>query len=164
MDPFTFFGYIYKYGTDKRLAILQNLANELDLPVPADTNGVPSVNAQKVWLFPWQYERNNNEIDTLWKLFYAAIEGRITEEHFSNVKAIHNVGYAKLTEGLFNVKPDSYLPINGRTRPFLKKILDISPQFTSWAEYQSVLEEVKTQYPEPFYQISCEAAGFVQSV
>lgn len=164
MDPFTFFCYIYKYGVGRRLSILQNLAKQLDLPIPQDANGVPSVNALKVWLFPYQYERNSNELDTLWEFFYAVIEDRITEELFSKVKAIHNVGYAKLTEALFNVRPETYLPINRRTRPFLKKVLGISPEFSSWAAYQSVLEEVGTQYPEPFYQISYEAAGFVDEI
>lgn len=158
IDPFTFFCYIYKYGQTKRLAILQKLAETLNLPIPQDTEGVPSVNAQKVWLFPYQYERyNNDEIDTLWELFYAIIDDQITEDLFTRVKAIQNVGYAKLTEALFNAKPEIYLPINGQTRSYLNRVLRIPPDFTSLAEYKALLEEVKKQYPEPFYQISKEA-------
>ena len=55
IDPFTFFCYIYKYGPKKRLKILQNIAKELNFTVPIDESGVPSSNAQKVWLFPFGY-------------------------------------------------------------------------------------------------------------
>src|ERR1035437_2286293 len=52
IDPFTFFCYIYKYGVYKRLELLQNIAKELQIQkIPTDETGIPSANAQKVWLF-----------------------------------------------------------------------------------------------------------------
>lgn len=157
MDPFTFFCYIYKYGDKKRLTILQNLATKLDLPIPKDTNGVPSVNAQKVWMFPYQYERNGDEINTLWEFFFASFDNGLSEELFAKVKSIRNVGYTKLTEALFNIKPENYLPINSQTRPYLKKVMNISPKITSLHEYESILKDIKEESTDPYYQISHEA-------
>jgi 5-methylcytosine-specific restriction protein B len=60
IDPFTFFCYIYKYGTERRLGYLKKIAEKLKINVPEGDSGIPSANAQSVWLFPYKYERVNN--------------------------------------------------------------------------------------------------------
>ena len=62
IDPFTFFCYIYKHGPERRLKILQDISKELNIHFPTDDSGIPSANAQKVWLFPYKFNRKNNEI------------------------------------------------------------------------------------------------------
>ncbi|MBL0264055.1 MAG: hypothetical protein IPQ05_09290 [Leptospiraceae bacterium] len=71
IDPFTFFSYIYKFGSEKRLSILQKIAKELKLKnYPTDESGIPSTNPQRVWLFPYKIKRNNQEVSRLWKFFF----------------------------------------------------------------------------------------------
>jgi len=61
IDPFTFFCYLNKYGSKKRIEILQSLAKKLSFKnIPNDDFGIPSANAQKLHLFPFKIYRNNN--------------------------------------------------------------------------------------------------------
>ena len=63
IDPFSFFCFIYKYGPQKRILLLQEIAKLFKVSIPTDELGVPSVNAQKVCLFPFKSTRTNNEIN-----------------------------------------------------------------------------------------------------
>lgn len=121
MDPFTFICHIYKYGEKKRLDIIQRIAKKLNLFVPDGERGIPSANAQKVWMFPYQHERIGNEFDILWELFEATINDTITNDLFQRALNIRNVGKTKLTEVLFYVRPFDYFPLNGPSRPMSKK-------------------------------------------
>lgn len=157
IDPFTFYSYIYKYGSKRRLGNLQKLSEKLNLPFPYDDEGLPSANAQNVWLFPYEFLRSNNEISRLWNFFYKAIENRITDEDFQDVLAIRNVGKAKLTETLFYVDPEKYLPINAPICPYLENHFQLKADFDTYEEYQSILNQIKSQSTLPFYEISYDA-------
>ncbi|QAA80873.1 EVE domain-containing protein [Aequorivita sp. H23M31] len=156
IDPLTFFCYINKYFT-QRLQILQNLARKIDLPIPKDDFGIPTTNPQKVWLFPYKPFRINNEINRLWSFFYAITENRITEELFLDMLKIKGVGRTKLTEVLFYVDPENNFPINAPTKPYLRDVFDIDPNFESYADYKNILAQIREQTTKPFYQISYEA-------
>ena len=53
IDPFSFFCYMYKFGPGKKLEFLQKIAAELQLiNKPTGEAGIPSAQAQKVWLIP----------------------------------------------------------------------------------------------------------------
>ncbi len=158
IDPFTFFCYIYKYGPVKRLALLQNLCNKLYIdPLPQDELGLPSANAQSVWLFTWKKERKNNEIRRLWNFFKSARNNTIANEQFEDLLGIQKVGKTKLTEGLFYIDPGNHLPINAQTKPYLKEVLGIDPKFETYDDYKRILESVRTKTNDPFYKISYDA-------
>jgi hypothetical protein len=157
IDPFTFFCYIYKYGSEKRLSYLQKIAEYLNLSIPSGEAGIPSANAQSVWLFPYKYMRTNNEIKRLWTLFNAAINNQITDELFDDVLNIKNVAKTKLTEALFNVDPEKYYPINGPTKPYLEAELGIKASFNSYSEYNALLNQIHTKTNIPFYELSYRA-------
>ncbi len=112
IDPFTFFCFIYKYGPERRLQFLQNIAKELNLSMPYDDLGIPSVNAQKVCLFPFEPKRVNNEINRLWDFFESALKDSITDEEFEDILTINGTGKSKITACLFNILPEKYFPIN----------------------------------------------------
>jgi len=157
IDPFTFFCYIYKYGPERRLKYLQEIAENLKISIPNDDSGIPSANAQKVWLFPYKYDRINNEIQRLWDFFKKAINNKITDEDFADILLIRNVAKAKITEALFNINPEKYFPINGPTKSYLKNVLGIAPAFESYTEYVALLENIKSKITIPFYELSYEA-------
>lgn len=157
IDPFTFFCYIYKYGPKKRLGILQNIASELNLHYPEDELGIPSSNAQKVWLFPYQAQRTHNEVSRLWQFFKATMANNLTDELFVDVLTINSTGKTVLSEGLFNINPEKYFPLNKPTRPFIKEKFGIDANFNSYTEYLKVLEKVSFNTDTPFYQLSYEA-------
>ncbi|HSD07639.1 EVE domain-containing protein [Flavobacterium sp.] len=157
IDPFTFFCYIYKYGPERRLKYLQKIAEKLNINSPNDDSGIPSANAQRVWLFPFKYERVNNEIQQLWNFFKKAINNNITNVDFADVLSIRNVAKAKITEALFSINPEEYFPINGPTKPYLKNVLEIEPAFETYSDYIKLLENIKTKISIPFYELSYEA-------
>ncbi len=157
IDPFSFFCFIYKYGSEKRVQILQTIATQLGISLPNDDYGVPSVNAQKVCLFPFRHERKNDEINRLWNFFESALNNTITDEQFADVLQILGTGKTKLTEGLYSILPDKYFPINGPAKPYLKEVLGIEPEFNSYTEYLSLLQKLKSRVTIPFYELSYEA-------
>lgn len=157
IDPFTFFCYIYKYGTKRRLGYLQKIAETLNIKIPQGESGIPSAQAQKVWLFPYEYERKNNEVKRLWSFFHKAISNTISENDFQDVLQIRSTGKTKLTEALFYINPEKYLPINGPTKPYLKEVLGIDPKFNTYKEYTDILSRIKEKTEIPFYELSYEA-------
>lgn len=157
IDPFTFFCYIYKYGEQKKLSYLQEIAEKIHAPIPNDVKGIPSAQAQKVWLFPFKYLRKNNEISRLWSFFSKIIEDTVTEKDWTDILTIKNVGKTKLTEALFYINPEKYLPINGPTIPYLKEQLAVNPEYSSYAEYLAKLQEIKERTNDPFVEISYRA-------
>jgi len=140
IDPFSFFCYIYKHGESKRLEKLQDIADQFNLTKPTDTKGIPSVNAQKVCMFPFKHHRVENEIERLWDFFESALNDSITDEQFQDVLSIRGVGKTKLTEGLFSILPEKYFPINGPTKPYLRQELGIDPKFESYSEYIAIIK------------------------
>jgi hypothetical protein len=157
IDPFTFFCFIYKYGEKRRLEILQNVARELKLPVPEGESGIPSAQAQKVMMFPFAYDRNNNEIASLWKFFYDALTDSIDDFQYNELLNQYGVGPVKITEGLFYIDPEKYLPVNGPIKPYLKDVLGIDTQIDSFTDYKKILKEVKEKTDTSFFKLSYEA-------
>lgn len=158
IDPFTFFCYLYKHGPTKRLYYLQKVAERLGIsPMPTDESGIPTANAQKVWLFPYKSHRLHNEIERLWNLFYKTVAGELGDTLFTDALQIKNTGKAKLTEALFYVNPISFFPINGPTKKFLKEKLDINSNFNNYSEYLSILSHIRQKTAKPFYELSFEA-------
>lgn len=154
IDPFTFFCYIYKYGSDKRLKYLQKISEQLKITIPNDELGIPSANAQKVWLFPYKYERENNEIKRLWNFFKKAVNRTVTDADFADILTIRNVGKTKISEALYYINPDEYFPINGPSKPYLKSILSIEPYFETYTDYIELMGKIKSKINVPFYELS----------
>lgn len=157
IDPFSFFCFIYKYGTKKRLKVLQLLAKKLNLHYPEDDFGIPSAQAQKVMMFPFKFQRKDDEIKRLWEFFYSVLDDNVTNKTFEDILNIYGVGIVKITEALFYVAPETYLPINGPTKPYLEEVLNINPKFSTWEEYLNILNQVKEKINTPFYKLSYDA-------
>ncbi len=164
IDPFTFFCYLNKFGREKRIDYLQKLANKLNLKnIPEDDFGIPSANAQKLHLFPFKIDRNNNEIETLWGLFFKALEDDIDDDLFDRALNIKSVGKTKLSEALFNLNPEKFFPINGPTKPYLKEHFKIAPDFNTFSDYRVILEKLRKKTDKPFYEVSFDAWKWKQN-
>ncbi|THH35548.1 AAA family ATPase [Neolewinella litorea] len=163
IDPFTFFCYIYKYGFKKRLEKLQQIAGKLGIEMPMGESGLPSAQPQKVWLFPYKYMRNNNEVGRLWDFFRKELNDQLTDADFADVLKIRGAGRTKLTEALFYINPEKNLPIDGPSKPYLKQVLGINPNFKTYSEYREIINQVKEHVDMPFYQLSYEAWKWTQN-
>jgi len=160
IDPFTFFCFIYKYGPERRLKILQDIASILNLTVPNDTTGIPAVNSFRVRMFPLKFNRKNNEIKRLWSFFKSALNNTITDEQFIDILEIENIAKVKLTEVLFFVDPIKYLPLDGPTIPYIKDILKIDTGFKNYSDYLNILKKVKEKSNLSFYELSYESWNY----
>lgn len=155
IDPFTFFCLIHKHRA-KRIGILQNLARLLKLDAPSGDAGLPTSQALSSRLFPYKYEREN-EIEVLWDFFNKALNDELTEKDFKNALSVKNIAATKLSELLFYILPEKYLPINGPTKPYIEQGLGLNSEFNSLTEYNMVLKQIKSKTQEQFYELSFNA-------
>jgi 5-methylcytosine-specific restriction enzyme B len=157
MDPFTFFCYIYKHRGSKRVEVLQKVAKEMNVFIPDDDSGIPAVNALSTCMFPYEYQRNDNEINRLWDFFEHLLLDQVTDDEFISILEIRGISFAKITEGMFNIFPEKYLPINGPTKAYLKGVLNIESKFSNYTEYLDILHKVQSKKDLPFYELSYES-------
>ena len=163
IDPFSFLGLIMKYGPEKSIEILENLISLMGLGVDAPTSfsGVPSAQAQNVWLFDYKEKRDLQDIPTLWKLFKQVRQGEVQAETFDRALRIKKTGFAKLTQYMFYLFSDQLLPMDAQTIPYLAKHGISEPQ-KNWESYSRAIEQVKQRFSEPFWEISHQAWLFNQ--
>jgi hypothetical protein len=155
IDPFTFIACLHKFGDTRRIQLANEVGKTLGLQIQpiTDVKGVPTAQPQRSWFFPYKSERKDTDIPLLWTLFKEALTNKVSKENFENVLKIKTVGKTKLTQGLFWVNPENFLPIDAHTKPYLGN-LSIKTDFDSWEEYQSILLEVKDKIKKSFYEIS----------
>nr|WP_241878042.1 hypothetical protein [Psychrobacter sp. PraFG1]UNK04455.1 hypothetical protein MN210_08915 [Psychrobacter sp. PraFG1] len=156
IDPFTFLSAFMKFGIVRRRHYFKNLIEmyHIDAPIPEDFDGVPTAQAMGLWFFPFKYRRSEHSIPSLWKLFKQIMDGDVDANLFDSTLDIPGTGFTKLTQSLFYVKPESYLPIDSQTKPWLTANKIQMPD--NWGAYQKTLEQVRATSGKPFYQISYE--------
>lgn len=159
IDPFTFFSFINKYkDISKRIQCLSGIKKDLTIQaeLPKDFDGVPITFAMHVWFFNYKKERQDSDIPNLWKFFKQIVAGEPGSNLFMDVLNIHGVGKAKLTQGMFVANPDNYFPIDRQTGPYLKK-RNINPDFNNLQEYLEIIDKIRSNLQQPFYEISHNA-------
>lgn len=161
LDPFTFFASFLKYGILKRreyfgkLKTIWALKSELD----ADENfeGVPTANTQSFWYFRYKFDRKEQDIPTLWRLFKQVQKRKIEHQTWKYATTdVKTVRLAKITQGLFWLDADRYFPVDSQTVPFLKR-QGLPYEVKDLTSYYNLLEAVKKHFKKPFYEISHEA-------
>jgi len=164
MDPFTFLSFFNRNATDqnrrKALKILKSSWG-LSAPIPDDFDGIPLVNAQKAWFMPFAYSREGWEIDTLWELAEQAFHrepAKVDPEIFAKSLQVKQVGLAKLTMGLFWLRPDAYLALDKHVKDWVKKQIpgELPGKICSWPEYQILLDSIRELRQGDFCTISRE--------
>ncbi len=162
IDPFTFFGYFNKYGWTRRREYLANLREiwNLKTATPEDDSGIPTAQAQVLWLFAYKGRRNADTIPSFWRLFKKLHDGDMLSKLFndmlSNDQKFPGVKHAKLTQYLYWAFPERFFPIDSQTRPYLER-RDISSEFDSWEEYEQVLSQINEHLAEPYHVLSWRA-------
>lgn len=165
IDPFTFFG-TFNRGTrfEERRAILEALRTEVGLssqpPVPSEFPGIPVVNNQQSWFIPYKEDRRPDDVAKLWELFRGAVlRGRdgIDPAVFERCLKIKTVQRAKLTMGLYWIRPREFVPLDSRSREFLQaKGVDV-PADATWASYLTVLHSTIRKLGADFPTLSLRA-------
>ena len=159
IDPFSFFSSIVKFTHDKnRTKVLGALKEGLSIAadLPADYYGIPASMPMKALFVGFKAVRQPTDIPALWELFEAALKNDVSDGLFENALNIKNVGFSKLTQGLFWVRPRSQFPIDSITTPFLKKhsIVTRCKSTKKYSDYSSCLTDIKSKFDEPYFELS----------
>jgi 5-methylcytosine-specific restriction protein B len=155
IDAFTFLYFLSKPKNDwNKMKILWALASDWNIPVVVhDVCGIPSPNAQLLWLFPYKYERVNDEINRLWDFFDLALSGKLTDDNFADWRTIHGVERQKISECLFLLNPYEALCLNGKVKPFVQSF-GVNTDFLSYSELALIYKQVQSVIPLSFTEIS----------
>lgn len=157
MDPFTFFNFINKHNDVRRLELLNKIAELIGVTGKAtDTLGIPSIMPLNTWLFKYKKDRSQDDIPRLWQFFKGALSGNIDESEFNSLLHSHGFGVPKLTAALFSANPDVFFPINRQSIPSIAK-LGLNPDFSTYAEYKQLIDDIRNKINKPLAQISYEA-------
>ena len=90
----------------------------------------------------------------LWNLFREAVRGieSVTPDHFERTLDINRVATRKLTQALFLVNPEEFLPFDDQVEPL--ELFDSVPfrkKFSgfriSWMDYRKWIDEVRASFP-----------------
>lgn len=165
IDPFSFFAVFNRSLTyQNRLKNWAYLKQRWQLrsELPRDFDGIPILHPQNAWFFPYAYRRPADDVASLWKLARAIIErgwAGVTAELCDRCLAIHTVGLAKLTTGLFWIAPTECLPLAATTVEYLKA-KGVWREVTDKASLDTLLREVQTRLSKDFVQESHKAWQF----
>lgn len=162
IDPFTVFSaFNRQIKNESRQAIILALQRALGLGprAPEHFQGIPRINNQKAWFFPYVRNRDPGDIPALWKLAQDAVRGgldALDPENFRRCIAIKGVGIAKLTMALFWVRADEFIPLDKNTRRLLADS-DLRVAGNDLESYGSVVHQFRARFNESFADYSRKA-------
>ncbi len=170
IDPFTLFGLFNRGIRDtNRQAIASALARFLGVEeaVPESFEGIPVLNNQKSWFFPYDKNRDPAQIDALWQVFQSglALAEADTEQaievfsrDFDAAMAYYGVAW-NLTFGLYWCRPWSFLSLDERSRSYISEKLRLTigrngPKHRcSAADYLQLIDALKQRFEEPDFSV-----------
>lgn len=162
--PFTTMGIFNRGSSDEnRTKLAQNLADFLhvDIPAPTTFTGIPIFNNQKPWVFAYADTRQADDIDLLWTLFEQAIILASTTPEESNhrdafIATYNEIGQRaipklQLTIGLFWIRPNVFLSLDGDSKKYLNNHLNIpvtigKPNKPIGTDYLALRDQVQTVF------------------
>ena len=151
IDPFSFFYYLAGHNAwaKSRARVYPSIAEHFQAPDPQHLDrdevfGFPTPNLVNV-LF---HDEGRGNPTLLWKLFRQAASGvdSVAATDFENALKIPKVALAKLTQVLFLVNPEEFLP-------FDKVILSLGiatiskPVEIDWSRYREELRSIRGAFP-----------------
>ncbi|MEQ8984208.1 MAG: hypothetical protein RL846_40045, partial [Deltaproteobacteria bacterium] len=163
IDPFTFYANFNRGITEaNRKAVLAELKKRFDLKsdVPDDFHGVPVVNNQASWFFRYAKDRMPTDVPALWDLAEGVCAGsadQLDADVFDRALAVSGVGLAKMTMGMFWLRPRSYIALDKNMRHRLAQAQITTDGVRTLADYRRLLEEARTKLGDNIAQISNDA-------
>lgn len=161
IDPFTFFAVFNRRVTDdNRKDILTRMRDFFGsaAAVPEDFEGIPVADNMQSWFFPWAKERKADDIPSLWALARQAITGgrdAVTAATFGRCLAVRSVKIAKLSTGLFWLRPRVFPPLDGQSQLYLRRHgVNIPGKLATWGEYREVVEAAAARLGDDFPALS----------
>ena len=154
IDPFSFFYFLASKNFKRKWKSVYNSVSdvfEIQSHLP-DENIAHSFNFPTPKAFKILFHNGQDfHADLLWRLFNQAAEKvpTIDQDDFQSVLEIPNVGVAKLTQTLFLINPEYFLPIDDTTKAISALQSDIKKRIRDggYGEYQHALDTLKGAFP-----------------
>lgn len=124
LDPFSVFAIFNRSITDNRQKDICAKFKEfvgLSAAVPDDFNGIPVMNTKRTNFMAFADRREDGDINRLWDVFADAVSDKDIADSYD---ALSNQFLIKfnLTIGLFWIRPDRFLPLDGNCQAYLKSL------------------------------------------
>ena len=135
--PFTTMATFNRGMTDtNRQAVAREIVEFLgvDFPIPEAFPGIPVVNNQRTWFFPYSRIRGDGDIDTLWKAFAAALQFADSDtpgnragliEAYDQALQVEGVRW-NLSMGFYWLRPWDFVPLDSKSRSFIAQELGMT--------------------------------------
>ena len=152
IDPFSFFYYLAQNNTSHRRASVYGSVNEKF----AISDAPPKTGGESTYIIPTPpgpatalfHDRKNFNPTLLWKLFRQAVKDKpeIQAEDFREVLEIKQVGVRKLTQCLFLINPQHFIPID-KCLPGYQDIEQKITEKDGWNICLSAINRTKQNFP-----------------
>ena len=156
-DPFTVFALINRGITyEKKRDICTKFKNFLNIsaPIPQDFTSVPEMNNQRSNFMAFEDNRKEGDIERLWSVFEDAVLDRNIEKTYNALSSQYLIS-KNLTMGLFWIRPDRFLALDGNNKAMLESLLNakIKPGFIPYDEYREMMKHLDEKMKSG--EISC---------
>jgi 5-methylcytosine-specific restriction protein B len=170
IDPFTLLGLFNRGISDSnRQAIAGAIASFLGVqePVPENFDGIPVLNNQNSWFFPYAKSRDPAQIEALWQVFQSCLNlaEADTEQAIDTFRRDFDAAMAypwvvwNLTFGLYWCRPWSFLSLDGKVRSYISEKLRLPigrngpKSYCSAYDYLGLIDALKQRFEEPDFSI-----------
>ena len=168
--PFTTMGLFNRGLTDaNRKIIATELGKFLGVEesAPNTFDGVPLLNLQNSWFFPFEKSRDPDHIDALWDVFAAAIKFADSDDDEARDQFAKPFDKANgrlfvawnLTFGLYWIRPWSFLSLDHNSQVYVSKKLGVSiglhgpKKRCNSADYLAVMDALEPRFQEASYPV-----------
>lgn len=146
LDPFTIFAIINRQITyDKKKEICNKLKQFLHISaaIPQDFDGVPEMNNMLSSFLGYGKDRKDGDVERLWRLFEDAVLDKDIQNNYDALKGQFLIKY-NITFGLFWIRPDKYLALDGHNREKLLAlgIASFDGNFVPYKEYADIMQSL----------------------
>ena len=140
----------------------------VDESIPESFPGIPVADNRKTWFFAYSEVRGDGDINTLWKMFAAALQFADADtpesraelvEAYDQALAVKGVAW-NLSMGLYWVRPWDFVPLDKMSRSYISQELGMSVPTTGGAKpgggasYLELLDELKTQFDDDQFPVN----------
>lgn len=172
IDPFTVLGLFNRcIKQENRLNSAKLFKDMLEIKtdVPEDFEGIPVLNNMSSLYFGFRDKRGEEDIQNLWNIFIKVVNDKDFEEEFNTVIKQFTIK-AKITMGLFWIRPEKFLAFDRTNQQYLKDHYGIKLPYSTpeYSEYMEILDNIKEKMAsgeikeKTFYELSANANNFDQ--
>ena len=145
-DPFTVMAIINRgISYNKKFELCKQFKGFLGIsaPVPQEFSGVPEMNNMLSNFMAFEDGRKEGDIERLWNLFECAVLDKDIEETYNALKNQYLIKY-NITMGLFWIRPDKYLALDGNNKTKLASlgIASFDGKFVPYNEYKAIMDRL----------------------